>query len=71
VLNARVLSLRVLPNEDSVDVVIRSFEALDRSARTDVGEKVKGSAKGQVQGDVALANYLMVRVRSTWNGKNR
>ena len=56
VLNARVLALRVLPNENSVDVFVRGLEALDRHARTDVREEVEGPAEGQVQGNVTLAN---------------
>ena len=40
-LNTRVLSLGVLTDEDSVDVVVRGLEALDGDARTDVGEEVE------------------------------
>jgi hypothetical protein len=56
VLNARVLSLGVLTDQDGVDVVVGSLVAGDGSAGTDVGEEVEGAAEGKVEGDVALAN---------------
>lgn len=56
VLDSGVLALGVLTDQDSVDIVVGGLVAGDRLAGTDVGEEVKGSAKGQVQGDVALAN---------------
>ena len=55
-LDAGVLALRVLPDKNGVDVVIRCLEALDRKTRTNVGEEVEGSAKRQVQGNVSLAD---------------
>ena len=55
-LDTRILSLSVLPNQDGVDVVIRSLEALDGNARTDVREEVESSAESQVQRNVTLAN---------------
>ena len=60
-LNTRILARRVLPNENSVDVLIWSLEPFDRNARTDVCEEVEGPTEGQVQGDVALANWPPVR----------
>lgn len=56
VLNARVLALGVLTDQDGVDVVIGGLEALDGPAGTDVGEKVEGTAECQVEGDVTLAD---------------
>ena len=55
-LNAGVLALSVLADEDSVDVLVGGLEALDRYTGTHVGEEVEGSTKGQVQRNVALAN---------------
>ena len=55
-LDARVLSLRVLPDEDGVDIIVRGFESLDRGAGADVGEEVEGATEGQVEGNVSLAN---------------
>lgn len=57
-LDAGVLALRVLPDKNGVDVVIRCLEALDRKTRTNVGEEVEGSAKRQVQGNVSLADFM-------------
>jgi hypothetical protein len=56
VLNARVLSLSVLADEDRVDIVVGCLVTGDRSAGTDVGEEVEGPAEGEVEGDVTLAN---------------
>ena len=47
-LDTRVLALRVLPNQDSVDIFVRGFEALDGNARADIGEEVKSPAKGKI-----------------------
>ena len=57
VLDTRVLSLGVLTDEDSVDVVVWGLESLDGDTWTNVGKEVEGSAERQVQGDVALSNY--------------
>ena len=55
-LNTGVLALRVLPNENSVDVLVRGLEALDRSARTNVGEEVESPPERQVQRNMTLAD---------------
>jgi hypothetical protein len=55
-LDARVFSLSVLTDQDGVDVVVGCLVAGDGSAWSDVGEEVEGSAEGQVEGDVTLAN---------------
>jgi hypothetical protein len=44
-LDTRILSLGVFANEDGVDVVIRSLEALNGDARPDIGEKIEGPPK--------------------------
>ena len=49
VLDARVFTLSILSDEDGVDVLIRSLEALNGNARPDVGEEVEGPTKRQVQ----------------------
>jgi hypothetical protein len=56
VLNARVLALGVLADQDRVDVVVGGLVAGNRAAGTQVGEEVEGAAEGEVEGDVALAN---------------
>ena len=61
-LNARVLSLGVLTDEDGVDIVVGGLVALDRNTGTDVGKEVEGTAEGQVERDVSLANYGRKRV---------
>lgn len=48
VFNARVFTLRVFTDENSVNIVVRCLEALDRDARTNVGKKIKRPAKCQV-----------------------
>lgn len=55
--NTRIFSLCILPDENSVDIIIWGLEALNRRARTNVGEQVESSSKGQVQRDVTFANY--------------
>lgn len=56
VLNARVFTLGVLSDEDSIDVVVGSLVASDRAAGAQVSEEVECSAEGKVKRDVALAN---------------
>lgn len=56
VLDAGVLALGVLADQDGVDVVVGGLEALDGPAGTDVGEEVEGTAERQVERDVALAD---------------
>lgn len=60
-LDTRVLSLCVLTDQDSVDVVVRGLVAFDGSAWSNVGEEVKGSSEGQVQGHVSLSNWSCQR----------
>lgn len=54
--NSRVFALSVLSNQDSVDIFVRGLVTLDRSAWSNVGVKVEGSSKGQVQRDVSLSD---------------
>lgn len=56
VLDARVFTLSVLSDEDGIDAVVWGLEADDGLAGSQVGEKVEGSAEGEVEGDVALAD---------------
>jgi hypothetical protein len=56
VLDTGVFSLRVLTDQDSVDVVVGCLVAGDGSAGTDVGEEVEGTAESKVERDVALAD---------------
>lgn len=56
VLDTRVLSLGVLTDENCVDIIIRSLVTGDRAAGTDVGEKVEGTTKSQVERDVTLSD---------------
>ncbi len=60
VLNTRVFTLGVLTDQHGIDVVVGGLVASDRTAGTQVGEKVEGAAKGKVQGDVALSNGGLV-----------
>lgn len=57
VLDTRVFSLSVFTDEDGVDIVVWSLEALDGDARTNVGKQVEGTTKRQVQRNVALADW--------------
>jgi hypothetical protein len=57
VLDTRILSLCILPNEYSVDIVVSSFETRDGKARPDVGEEIECSAEGKIQGNMALSDY--------------
>lgn len=56
VLDTRVLSLSVLTDEDSVDIVVGSLVTLDRLAGTDVGEEIEGTTESKVERDVALSD---------------
>lgn len=56
VLDAGIFALGVFSDQNSVDVVVRGFETSDRSAWSQVGEEVKGSAKSEVERHVALSN---------------
>ena len=55
-LDAGVLALRVLPDKNGVDDVIRCLETLDRKTRTNVGEEVEGPSESKVEGNVTLSN---------------
>lgn len=56
VLNTRVFTLSVLADQHSVDIVVGGLVTGDRTAGTDVGEQIEGTAQSQVQRDVALAD---------------
>ena len=56
VLDAGVLALGVLTDQDGVDVVVGGLVAGDGSAGTDVGEEVECAAERQVERDVTLAD---------------
>lgn len=56
VLNARVFTLGVLTDQDSLDIVVGGLVASDRSARAEVGEEVESATEGKVKRDVALPN---------------
>lgn len=56
VLDTGVLTLGVLTNEDGVDTVVGGLVTNNRLARTDVGEEVEGSSKGQVEGNMSLTD---------------
>ena len=72
VLNTRVLALGVLTDQDGVDIVVGGLEAGNRSAGTEVGEKVECSAESKVERDVALANWgLDVEVRTNYGHGQR
>lgn len=55
-LDARVLALGVLADQDGIDVVVGGLVTGDGPARADVGEEIEGAAEGQVEGDVPFAN---------------
>lgn len=55
--DTRVLSFSVLADEDSIDIVVRRLESLDRCTGTNIGEKLESAAECQVQRDMSLANY--------------
>lgn len=56
VLNATVLTLSVLTNEDGVDILVGGLVADDALAGSNIGKEVEGTTEGEVEGDVALAN---------------
>lgn len=58
--DTRVLAFSVLTNENSVDIVVRSLEAVDGDARSYVGEEEERSSQCQVEGDVTLPNCRLL-----------
>lgn len=54
--NARIFSLSVFTNENSIDVVIWGLETFDRYAGSNIRKQVKRPPQCQVEGDVALSN---------------
>jgi hypothetical protein len=62
VLDTRVFALSVLTDENGVHVIVCSLVALNGNARTNVGEQVEGAAEGKVEGDMALADYMIISV---------
>ena len=55
-LNAGVLSLGVLTDENRVDIIVRCLESLNGDARPDISEEVKRPTESKVQRNVTLAN---------------
>lgn len=55
-LDTGVLSLGVLADQDGVNVVVSSLIPGNRATRANIGEEVEGTAEGQVEGDMALAD---------------
>jgi len=58
VLDTRVLSLRVFADKYRIDIIIWSLVPFDREARSNICKQVERSAQSQVQGDVALSDFL-------------
>jgi hypothetical protein len=56
VLNARVLALGVLTDQDSIDVIVGGLVAGNRTARSQIGEEVECASESEVERYVALAN---------------
>ena len=57
VLDAGVFALGVFADEDRVNIVVGGFVAGDGLAGADVGEKVEGAAKGEVERDMAFTDW--------------
>lgn len=70
VLDTRVLSLCVLTNEHSVDVVVGSLKSLDRGTRAHIRKEVECSAESQVERNVALSDCKLYEL-SNFGVKNR
>lgn len=58
-LNAAVFSFGVLPDKDSVNIVVWGFITSNGFAGSDIGEKIEGSAQGKVERDMAFANWCL------------
>lgn len=57
-LDTRVLSLRVFADKYRIDIIIWSLVPFDRETRSNICKQVERSAQSQVQGDVALSDFL-------------
>lgn len=68
VLDTRVLSLRILSNDDRVDIVVRRLESDDGPTRTNIGEERECSSQSEIERDVSLSNWER-RVRSDRPGR--
>ena len=60
-LNTRVFSLGILTDQDGVDVIIRRFVPGNGFTGADIGEKVEGAAEGEVERDMAFADWCLRR----------
>ena len=58
--NSTVFSFGVLPDQNSVDVVIGSLVAGDRNTGTDVSKKVECTAKSEIERDMAFSDRSLV-----------
>lgn len=56
VFDARVFTLGVLTDQDSIDVVVWGLVSGNGAARAKVGKEVEGAAKSKVERNVTLAN---------------
>lgn len=54
--NTRILSLGILSDEDSVDVIVRGLESWDGDTRSNVGEKVECTTQSQIKRNMALSD---------------
>lgn len=55
--DTRILSLGVLPYQNSIDVVVRSLVTLNRNTRSHVSEEGEGSSQCEVKRNVTLADF--------------
>lgn len=58
-LNARILSLGIFPNQHSIHIVVWSLISLYRDARPNVSKEVECATKSQIERNMALANWII------------
>lgn len=63
VLKARVFTLGVLTDQDSVDVVVGGLVASNGAAGTDVGKEVEGTTESKIKRDVTLSDRSLKKFR--------
>jgi hypothetical protein len=58
-LNARIFSLGIFPNQHSIHIVVWSLISLYRDTRPNVSKKVERATKSQIERNMALADWII------------
>jgi hypothetical protein len=70
-LNARIFSLGIFPNQHSIHIVVWSLISLYRDTRPNVSKKVERATKSQIERNMALADWVICQYNPQKIAKER